>query len=175
MRKIICIIIALVAIFALSSCGEVQVTTDVTDIAVQTQATEEPVPEKTEAPVPDEATTDDVEEVPADIDLTKVSGIVAVSQLTNMKNEPDGYLGQTMKVRGRVVCKHDDVLGADVFECVVQDALRCCTQRVEFVMADGLEYPGDDTTAVLLGVFEEYTMEGFADPFFRLSGTQVVQ
>ena len=66
--------------------------------------------------------------------------------------------------------------------CLIQDALACCAQGMEFVSGDGShtdqsEYPPEDTDIIVEGIFETYREEDDENLYCRLANAtmEVVQ
>jgi len=111
------------------------------------------------APAPEEiaedATLSTTEGI--DIDLTAISSTMVYSEVYNMMMTPDDYIGKTVKMSGAYATYHDDATGNDYYACIIQDATACCTQGMEFVLADG-NYPTEEGMEVTVsGVFDIYT------------------
>lgn len=91
-----------------------------------------------------------------DVDLTRLSSTMVYSEVSNMCQAPDKYLGKTVKMIGRfAVYPGND---RDYYACVIADATACCSQGIEFVLKDG-NYPEADEIITVTGRFETY-MEG---------------
>lgn len=74
----------------------------------------------------------------------------------NMMMTPEDYVGKTVKMRGAYATYHDDATGNDYYACIIQDATACCTQGMEFILADG-NYPTEEGSEVTVsGTFDTY-------------------
>ncbi|MBO7520605.1 MAG: hypothetical protein J6T73_07500 [Clostridia bacterium] len=97
-----------------------------------------------------------------DFDLTKLSTTVAYSQVSNMWQSPDNYMGKKIKISGTFNVVTDN--GRNYYSCNIGDATACCTVFLEFVLKDDLKYPdeypktGEEIT--VLGEFETYLENG---------------
>ncbi len=110
-----------------------------------------PAPEE----ISDDATLSTTEGI--DIDLTAISSTMVYSEVYNMMMTPEAYIGKTVKMSGAYATYHDDATGNDYYACIIQDATACCTQGMEFVLADG-NYPAETGTEITVsGVFDTYT------------------
>lgn len=98
-----------------------------------------------------------------DVDLTKLSSTMVYSEVFNMMNTPEDYIGKTVKMDGQVAVYHDESTGNDYYACIIQDATACCAQGMEFALAEEYAYPADypqeGDEVVVTGVFDTY-MEG---------------
>ena len=150
MKKLICLIICLALLFCFCSCGsdDSAPATDGQPAAQQPAATTE----TEESAEPDVSAEEDV-----DIDLTVMSSTMVYSEVYNMVMTPDDYLGKAVKMRGSYATYHDETTGNDYYACIIQDATACCTQGIEFVLADG-NYPTELGMEIpVSGIFDYYT------------------
>lgn len=94
-----------------------------------------------------------------DLDLTELSSTMVYSEVFNMLNEPDNYVGKKIKMRGAFGYYIDDEDNYH-FGCVIADATACCAQGIEFVLTDELvypdEYPEIGTEITVIGDFDYY-------------------
>lgn len=120
-------------------------------------------PETPQTPEPEYSPVKNVSAVlaKADIDLTKLSSTMVYSEVFNMLNTPEDYIGKTVRMNGPFVLFQ----GADEYGEAIPDAIyfACCSQGLEFILGDGAEWPKDypapGTGITVTGVFETY-MEG---------------
>ncbi len=96
-----------------------------------------------------------------DIDLTKMSSTMVYSEVYNMMDSPENYLGKTVRMRGPFAFAEGD--GRYYFACIISDATACCAQGIEFILRDERvfpdEYPEEGKEITVVGVFDAY-MEG---------------
>ncbi len=147
MKKIIALLICLASVLALASC-----------------TADEPEP----APVPTAASTDapaTTEVAPADysdvdLDLTALSSTMVYSEVYNMVNVPQDYMGKTVKARGPFAIYEDPASGYIYYAVIIKDATACCSSGLEFILTDDLKYPDDypalGTEITVSGVFGVY-------------------
>ena len=99
-----------------------------------------------------------------DLDLTVVSGTVVYSEVYNMMNDPDKYVGKSVKIQGALAVYEDALNGENVYACIVKDAAACCATGIEFVRAGDYKYPDDYPSKgkeiIVKGVFDVYEDEG---------------
>lgn len=129
----------------------------------------------------DEAeTTDPVEDVEAaqaegsavsvtsgtiDYDLTAMNSNVVYATVYMMTASPEYYIGKIVRMSGPFYpCTNEDGTGFYA-ACIIEDALACCAQGMEFVWGDGShvypdEYPEVGTTITVTGTFETYQEDG---------------
>ncbi len=91
-----------------------------------------------------------------DVDLTSLSSTVVYSEVYNIMSTPENYIGKTIKMSGIFSATHDDITNKDYYACIIKDATACCAQGIEFVLADGYEYPEVGDTICVVGTFDTY-------------------
>ena len=101
-----------------------------------------------------------------DVDLTDLSANMVYAQVYDMIMSPEKYRRRTVKMRGIFAIRTDEKTGEIQYGCVIQDALACCAQGIQFIPAEEMRYPEDFPE---LG--EEITVTGVFD--FTLDGTAV--
>ncbi len=96
-----------------------------------------------------------------DVDLTQMSSTMVYSEVFNMVNEPDDYLGKMIKMEGTFALYHDENTGKDYYACIIQDATACCSQGIEFELSEDYKNPGslmtEGDTVTVVGEFDQYT------------------
>jgi len=95
-----------------------------------------------------------------DVDLSKLSGTLAYSQVTNMMYNPDEYIGKTVKATGLYYASYSEETDLYYHLVVVGDETSCCQQGLEFVLKGEHNYPDDypkeRTKIEVTGVFGSY-------------------
>lgn len=88
-----------------------------------------------------------------DVDLTKMSSTMVYSYVADMLENPSNYKGQLVRMDGDSNTTH-----GGTHSCIVYDALGCCTEGIEYVLADEeAEYPDDGDGITVVGTFATYT------------------
>lgn len=99
------------------------------------------------------------------LDLTKLSSTMVYSEVYNMMCTPEDYNGRTVTMRGQFAISEDPDSGKRYYACIIQDALACCTQGLEFVLAGEHTYPDDypkeGEEITVTGIFDIYEEDGF--------------
>lgn len=95
-----------------------------------------------------------------DVDLTKLSSTMVYSEVFNMLNTPEDYVGKTIKMTGGYSSFLDETTGAVYRVCMIADASACCAQGMEFVLKDGLPYPEMESDITVIGTFQLYNENG---------------
>lgn len=104
----------------------------------------------------------------ADIDLTLFSDTVVNAEVYNMLVIPENYTDKIVRMTGEYQEYIDEQTGELYHSCVIYDALACCQQGVEFVLADG-DYPEEGTIITVVGRYETYTTS-YYDYFHLVDG-----
>lgn len=115
---------------------------------------------------------------PADYDLTAMNSDMVYATVYQMMYEPDDYVGKTIRMNGLYYASFYEPTGKYYHCCLIQDALACCAQGMEFVWDDGShvypdEYPAENTEIVVQGTFDLYQEEGDELLYCRLKDASV--
>lgn len=104
-----------------------------------------------------------------DIDLTKLSSTMVYSEVYNMMNSPEDYIGKTVRMIGQFALyyaydeKGEKIPDQHYYACVIADATACCQQGLEFILEGDAKYPDDypktKDVITVVGEFQTY-MEG---------------
>lgn len=76
-----------------------------------------------------------------DIDLTLFSDTVAYSEVYHIVSSPGEYLGKQIRMRGTFSTYQDPATALLYFACLVTDTTSCCSQGIEFLLANPPRYP----------------------------------
>lgn len=110
-----------------------------------------------------------------DLDLTALSSTMVYSEVYNMMNTPDDYVGKTVKMTGTTSTYYDEATDTKYYACVIADAAACCSQGLEFVLDeseyDDGDYPSDGENIEVLGKFETYQENGLT--YCHLTGSEM--
>ena len=92
-----------------------------------------------------------------DYDLSAVSNTMMYSQVYDMIYTPDRYLGKTVRVLGPFDQYTDEETGKPHCVCLIQDATACCTQGIEFELADtNTDLPPKGGMVLVSGTFDTF-------------------
>ncbi len=113
-----------------------------------------------------ESTTPLIEtSAPGDVlDLTTLSSTMVYGEVFNMLNNPDAYIGKTIKMEGQFNIFQNIMTEQVYTACIISDAAACCSEGIEFVLAGDAVYPDDypelTTPITVTGTFETYEEDG---------------
>lgn len=93
-----------------------------------------------------------------DIDLTRLSSTMVYSEVYNMMNSPESYVGKMIRMNGKLaVYEYPE---RNYYTCIIADATACCQQGVEFLWAGNHKYPDDYPNEgdgiIVTGIFDIY-------------------
>jgi hypothetical protein len=96
-----------------------------------------------------------------DYDLTAMDGDLIYASVYQMMVEPELFEGKVIKITGRYYASFYDPNNRYYHYVIIEDAMACCAQGMEFVWDDGNhvypdEYPEDNTYVEVVGTFETY-------------------
>lgn len=171
-RISVCVLCAI----TLTGCNRDIVTTNTlqqsnkVEEAIKEQMEPTSTPTETPSPTPtskeiEESTEVDFWKLPTpDYDLTYMNADMVYSTVSQMMIDPDSFVGKIVKVTGNFWAYKDDDEEEYHIVCIIQDALACCAQGLEFVWDDGShiypdDYPELRTIITVQGTFD-YHLEG---------------
>lgn len=108
----------------------------------------------------------------ADIDLSKLNGMMAYSGLFNVMCNPSAYEGKIIKLKGYCETVHDETTGKDYYGVILMDGSMCCSVGVDFVLKPSYKYPKSGAVITVMGRFEQY--KDGEDTFCRLSDAELL-
>ena len=165
MKKLLCVLWMLLMLGSLAACGSEKNTEsgDLMDASAsdpatsQAQSAEETHPEAAAEPTQGSDLVD--------VDLTKLSSTMVYSEVYHLIYNPDDYIGKTVKMEGQFAYYENPDTKDQYFACMIADAMACCSQGLEFVLAGEHTYPDDypepDTEITVTGTLEMYEEDGF--------------
>ncbi|MBQ3265374.1 MAG: hypothetical protein IJH07_06325 [Ruminococcus sp.] len=149
MKKFLCLIMISLLLLSLAACS---------DSGSTAPDTTEPAAEA----VSDNGDTgSSADSDGVDVDLTAMSSTMVYSEVLNMQQKPEDYLGKTVKMAGPF--NVTEIGENRYFACIIADATACCSTGIEFVLKGDYSYPDDypeaNTEITVVGTFNTY-MEG---------------
>ena len=114
-----------------------------------------------------------------DVDLTKMNSNMIYAEVSNMVYFPDEYVGKKIRMNGSFVLAYSMTEeDAIYYACLIEDALACCAQGIEFVREGDYSYPedypelGDPITVT--GTFELYVDEADGLEYMHLVDAEMI-
>lgn len=104
-----------------------------------------------------ESETDDATAV--DYDLTEMNSDMVYATVYRMMVLPNSFVGKTVKMSGSFYPYTNEDGTVYYPACIVEDALACCAQGIEFVVTDATypdDYPDMGSIITVTGTFETY-------------------
>ena len=168
MKRIICLLMLAALLLSLAACSDSGSKTNTTDVVPSSNADSadsviDSALEQAQAPSPTAEAKDTAAESAdgVDVDLTAMSSTMVYSEVLNMQQTPDKYLGKVVKMKGPFSVTEID--GNRYFACIIKDATACCSSGIEFDWAGDHSYPEDypkeNQEITVTGTFTTY-MEG---------------
>jgi hypothetical protein len=113
-----------------------------------------------------------------DYDLTLMNKDMVYGIIYDMITNSDKYIGKTFRIEGLYYANYHKSTDKYYHYCIVEDALACCAQGLEFIWDDGPniypdEYPENNTGIVIEGVFETYEAESYDFSFCRIKDAKI--
>ena len=97
---------------------------------------------------------------PVDVDLSGMSDPMAYSTIIQMSQEPEAYVGKTVRIKGTFGVLHSEAMDRYYYSCDVKDQAGCCTEGIEFILPEGQAYPERGDKIVVSGRYETYEEDG---------------
>ena len=125
------------------------------------ESTEAAKEAKVEAPENDATATNAKADPNVDIDMTVMNSDMVYATVYQMMSTPEQYVGMRVKVAGTYYAGQDEESQIYYHFVLINDALACCQQGLEFIWDDGShvypdEYPTENSDVVVVGTFEVY-------------------
>ena len=176
MKKIICIVCSVVTVLCLCACSDNTAnrtgknnTKTVTDVlngntassqnnssvnSSQSNTSSSNGSVKSTAYVPDS----NLSNLKCDVDLTVMNSTMVYAEVNNMLTNPDKYRGKIIKMKGSFSVY--ETAARNYYACIIADATACCSQGIEFVVANKRDYPNEypalGTQITVVGKFDTY-------------------
>ena len=120
---------------------------------------------------PDAETQAEGSDIQVDVDLTTLSSTMVFAEVSNLLYDPIPYLGKTVRMQGEFSVDHAYTMDGELdlsknyFYCIIEDALACCAQGLEFSLADAPAYPEgypeEGSQITVVGTVEFFEENGF--------------
>lgn len=115
-----------------------------------------------------------------DVDLTVLTPNMVYAEVSNMMMYPDNYLGKTIKVSGPYFPMYYDVTDNYYHYVLIEDALACCQNGMEFIWDEGThtypdEYPKEDDVIEIVGELKSYKEENYTYYYLDIEEYKVIE
>lgn len=115
-----------------------------------------------------------------DVDLTVLTANMVYAEVYNMMMYPDSYLGKTIKVSGPYYPLYYDGTGNYYHYVMIEDALACCKNGMEFIWDEGThtypdEYPKEDDIIEIVGELKSYKEENYIYYYLDIDEYKVIE
>lgn len=113
-----------------------------------------------------------------EIDISAMNANITYATVYDMMSYPDNYEGKVIKIKGLNTNYTDTVTGNTYHTIIIQDAMACCQQGIEYVLIDNPDetlYPAENAEVTIIGTFTTYTEEhdGQLFMYIRLANAEI--
>lgn len=161
MKKLLCLFASLTMLVALFGCGKgssvrnnIVNTYNMTSESEQNDAPDE---EK------ESVSRSGASEGEYDVDLTKLNNTMVYSEVSHMMYAPEEYLGKKVKMSGTF--NKMEANGRYYYSCLISDATACCSNGIEFILAESGDdpdaYPKQGKEITVAGYFDTYEEDNY--------------
>lgn len=156
--------LAVISALLLTGCGNMD-TQKIDDLIAAQEQSEDSPAGQTESSEPPKPTVDvpDASNGEYDIDLTELDSNMVYAQVYDMAFGETDYNGKLVRAKGTFDYYLDPQTNNEYYAVLISDAMACCAQGLEFVLAGEHKYPDDypevGTEIVIHGTFNTYRDE----------------
>ena len=105
--------------------------------------------------------------VDKNVDIDMITGdiitpAIAYSTAAALMQSPENYLKQTVQAEGCIYARTD---------IDIADVKGCCNQPLEITLAEGMEYPDEETIVYVYGIWNSYLENG--STFYRIEADRM--
>jgi len=93
------------------------------------------------------------------IDIVEMSETLVGATMLNIINEPERYMGKTIRVAGTYQPFYWDEEDRYFHDLVIESQAGCCPKILEFILNDE-DYPMVGTMIELVGIYSSYELNG---------------
>lgn len=109
----------------------------------------------------------DVDMITSDI----ISPMIAYSTAEALAQSPEEYLNKTVQAEGCIYARTDSETGITYHFIEIADVKGCCSQSLEIILAEGLEYPDEEKVMNVYGIWNSYQENG--KTFYRIEADRI--
>lgn len=100
-----------------------------------------------------------------------ITPAIAYSTAATLAQSPEKYLKQEVQAEGCIFSRTDSSTGITYHFIDIADVKGCCNQPLEIELAEGLEYPAEDTIVYVYGIWNSYLEDG--NTFYRIEADRM--
>ena len=112
----------------------------------------------------------------ADVDLSLYNDLMAYSMLTDMTNNPDNYLGKSVRAVGQYVTVDNFIQERNIHYVLIAGVDVCCPEVLEFMYDENSSnetvFPEEGMVIDITGTFLGYEMQGYT--YYYLSIDEII-
>lgn len=174
MKKLISLLLTALFVLSLAACSNGNTSQPAAPVSSAVSETTAEIPATSPAATDPAAANQSAKSADGiDVDLTAMSSTMVYSEVLNMQQTPDKYVGKIVKMKGPF--NVSEIGDNRYFACIIADATACCSTGIEFVWAGDHSYPEDypkkDQEITVVGTFNTY-MEG-SSKYMQLKDAEV--
>ncbi|MBQ7095187.1 MAG: hypothetical protein IJN80_01870 [Clostridia bacterium] len=114
--------------------------------------------------------------VDKNVDIDMITGdiitpAIAYSTAAALMQSPENYLKQTVQAEGCIYARTDSKTGITYHFIDIADVKGCCNQPLEITLAEGMEYPDEETIVYVYGIWNSYLENG--STFYRIEADRM--
>ncbi|MCL2014189.1 MAG: hypothetical protein FWG69_04290 [Oscillospiraceae bacterium] len=107
-----------------------------------------------------------------DVDLTSMNETMLSAELNNIKENPDDYLGKTIKINGDYFPSYDQANNKYYHSVITKsDPNNCCTEGILFSRNENYKYPEDypaeGSKIEMTGLLKKAEEQGYFYPYLE--------
>jgi hypothetical protein len=111
----------------------------------------------------------------ADIDLTPLSVTMKYAEAVNIYQDPEKYLGKTIRVDGAYNASLDETTGTLYQAVLIVDTLACCATGFYFELDEGAVFStAGEPTVEVTGVFSSFETSGITNYYLADAEAYVI-
>ncbi|MBQ1474378.1 MAG: hypothetical protein IIZ32_03665 [Ruminococcus sp.] len=174
MKKLIPLLLTALFVLSLAACSKSNTSQPAVPVSSAVSETNAEIPATSPAATDPAAANQSAKSADGiDVDLTAMSSTMVYSEVLNMQQTPDEYIGKIVKMKGPF--NVSEIGDNRYFACIIADATACCSTGIEFVWAGDHSYPEDypekNQEITVVGTFNTY-MEG-SSKYMQLKDAEV--
>lgn len=108
------------------------------------------------------------------VDLVHMNSDMIYATVYQMMADPKSYEGKNIRMKGNYDSVYDKKTKKTYHYCIIQDALACCAQGMEFECTNKkISYPKKNTIVIVTGKFVRYKEKGDKNVYCKLANAVI--